>query len=259
MSKKVLESNNYRMFELWEVNRDVNKIKKLTQSMKTYGWIDSKPMSVIQVGNGKYKIRDGHHRFYIAESLGIPVKYVVDTDSATPYELDDSTNKWSMLDCLTSYCRAGKVEYLKVKTYCEDTGVGMALAASMLMGESAGSGNYHESFRRGTYKANPHSNHAEIVRGIVLCLKQSGVKFYNTTHLVQAISKCAWVDQFSSDHLKSKIKKYAYVMEKKANLDQYLTMLEEIYNRQSQQKIPLKYFAIEKAKERQLCNLTNNR
>lgn len=254
MASKVLESNNYGMFELWEFNRDVTKTKKLTQSMKTHGWINSKPMSVVQMPNGKLRIKDGHHRFDIAQRLGMPVKYVIDTDNSTPNELYETYNPWSLLDSLTSYCRAGKEEYLKVRDYCEETRISLALAASMLIGESAGSGNYRESFRQGTFKVNPRSNHAEIVKAMILCMKKNGVKFYNNNLLVQALSKCVWLDDFSSDHLNSKIKNFAFMVEKKANLEQYLEMLEEVYNRQSRIKIPLKYLALEKAKERGLMN-----
>lgn len=250
MPAKILESNNYRMFELLAINRDVSRINTLTESMKNHGWINSKPMSVIQNGNGKLIIKDGHHRFEVAQRLGIPVKYVIDTDSSTIYELDKSTNKWSLKDCLTSYCRAGKIEYVKLKTYIDETGINISSAASMLMGQSAGSGNCQIPLRSGTYKVNQKCNHAEIVKDIVLCLKKNGVKFYNTDFLVQAISKVAWVDQFSPDIMKAKIKHFAHLIEKKANLEQYLTLLEELYNRQSRSTIPLKFFAQQKAKER---------
>jgi len=255
MSVKILESNNYKMFELLDVNRDVTKIAPLVESMKKHGWINSKPMSVIQNGNGKLKIKDGHHRFEVAMRLGMPVKYVIDKDDATIYELDKSTNKWSLKDCLVSYCRAGKIEYLKLKTYIDETGINISSAASMLMGQSAGSGNCQAPLRNGTYKVNQKCNHAEIVKDIVLCLKKNGVKFYNTDFLVQAISKVAWVDQFSPDIMKAKIKHFAHLIEKKANLDQYLTLLEELYNRQSRSSIPLKFFAIQKAKERSVTSM----
>ena len=250
MSLKILESNNYKMFELLSFNRDVKKVTALTQSMKLHGWISAYPMNVKPNGNGKFKIKDGHHRFEVACRLGIPVKYVTCNDAATIYELDKATNKWSMTDCLTSYCRAGKIEYIKVKTYCDETGINLSSAVSMLAGNSAGTGNYNQRFREGEYKINQKSRHAETIKDLVLCCKKHGIKFYNTNLLVQAFSKVAWVEQFSAERMKLKIKKFSPLMEKKANLDQYLTMLEEIYNRQSHSKIPLKYFAMEKAKER---------
>ena len=253
MSEKILITNNYRLFELLPFNRDVKKIKSLSKSMTNHGWISAYPMNVIQNGNGKFKIKDGHHRFEVAQKLNIPVKYVVCTDSATVYELDKATNKWTLNDCLTSYCRSGKVEYMKVREYCEETGIGLSNALAMLYGHSPGTGNVGLLFRGGMFKINQNCNHAQIVKELVLTAKRSGVKFYNTNLLVHAFSKIAWVDNISIDRMKSKIKTFVYLIEKKANLDQYLAMLEEIYNRQSQKKIPLKYLAQEKAKERNVA------
>jgi hypothetical protein len=251
MAAKVESTNNFRMFELLDTNRDAIKIKALMESMKKHGWIDSKPMSVFRNGSNKLKIRDGHHRFEVAQRLGIAVKYVVDSDEATIYELDKTTNKWTLTDCITSFCRSGKIEYLKVKQYCDDTGISLSLAASMLMGQCAGSGNYHAAFRIGSYKVNHNSQHANIVKELVLCCKRAGVTFYNTNLLVMAFSKIAFVDQFDLDHMKSKIRLFPTLFEKKANLDQYLMLVEDIYNRQSRKKIPLKYLSIEKSRERE--------
>lgn len=253
--EKVLESNNYKLFELLSFNRDVKKVNALTKSMEEHGWISAYPMNVKANGNGKLKIKDGHHRFDVACRLGIPVKYIICNDTSTIYELDKATNKWSMSDCLTSYCRASKIEYLKVKTYCDETGIGLSNAVSMLSGHTAGTGNFNQEFREGTFKVRENSNHAEIVKEMVLCCKKYGIKFCNTNLLVHAFSKIAWVDQFDLSKMKVKIKKFPFVIEKKANLDQYLTMLEELYNRQSQSKIPLKYLATEEAKKRSLAGL----
>jgi len=55
--------------------------------------------------------------------------------------------------------------------------------------------------------------------------------------------------------MKAKIKSFHSMMEKKANLDQYLDMLEELYNRQSRSKVPLNFLAMEEAKRRNVVGL----
>lgn len=248
---KIQEEKESRLFELLAFNRDVKKIKALEDSMKKYGWISAYPMNVMANGCGKLKIKDGHHRFEVAQRLGIPFKYVVCNDESTVRELDKATNKWTLSDCLTSYCREGKIEYLKVKKYCDETGINLSSAISILAGNSASSkGNWLTRFRDGSYSINTKSKYADILKDLVLCLKDNGIKFYNNAYLVQALSRISFVDQFSASRLKSKIKSFAPFIEKKANLDQYLTLLEDIYNRQSRDKIPLKFLSDEKAKER---------
>ena len=245
---RVWETNDYKKFHLLEFNRDVKKVAPLLASMAKHGWINSKPMSVVEV-NGKMKIKDGHHRFQIARQLGIPVKYVIDTDSATIYELDKSTNKWSMQDTLVSYVRAGNPDYIKIKEYCDITGINIEQAISMMIGHQASSGNAGVAFREGRYVSKDHA-HAYRVGELVLCCKRYGVVWAHHSLLVTALSKISFVREFSHNRLKSKIKSYPYLITKQPHLDGYLEMIEHLYNFKSQDKIPLKFLAEEAAKKR---------
>lgn len=247
---KIMESKDYGMFELLPFNRDVKNTKKLEQSMVRYGWMDAHPMNVVQIGSRKFMIKEGHNRYVAAMRLGIPLKFVVSNDDASVYEIERPTRKWSMEDYLVSHCRTEGVEYWKVKEYCDETGIGLQAAISMLGGNSAGSGNFIEEFKDGTYVVKADSSHAETVKEIVLYMKRQGIKFYNTTLLVRAISRLVWLPEFDVRQFKSKVKSFRPFMEKKANLDQYLDMIEDIYNRQSRSKVPLKFLATEASKLR---------
>lgn len=246
---KIMQSKDYGMFKLSNFNRDVIKTKALESSMRRHGWIDAYPMHVHQNGGRQYVIKAGHHRFYVAQKLGIPVKYVVSNDKATINELERSTNTWTMRDYLMSFCRQGRPDYLKIKEYCDETGIALGYAVSMFGGNTAGSGNFNDTFKDGSYTIT-HTIHASMVRELVLYLKKYGAGFANTASLVSAISKIIQVPGFNVEHMKSKVKTFAHTIEKKANLDQYLDMLEDIYNKQSRQKIPLKFMAQEEAKKR---------
>jgi hypothetical protein len=237
------------MFKLSSFNRDVRKTKALEESFRRHGWIDAYPMHVHQNGGRQYIIKAGHHRFYVAQKLGIPVKFVISNDKATIHELERSTTNWGLNDYLVSYCRQGKKDYLQVKDYCDETGIPLTDAISMLGGHAAGSNNLGPFFKDGTFTVKKPS-HANTVRDIVLYLKKYGVVFAHTDLLVKAISKVSLVPDFDPNHLKQKIKLFSSLIEKKANLDQYLDMLEDLYNRQSRSKIPLKFMANEEAKRR---------
>ena len=256
MGKQILESNNYAKFELTTFNRDADKTKLLEESLRTHGWIDACPLHVVRNGEGKLQIKQGHHRFNAARKLGIPIKYVECNDNATIHELEKTAKQWNMADYLTSYCRVGLPEYIKVREFCDETGISISPAISMLGGHSAGSGNYQKDFKEGTYKTKKECGHAECVKSIILHFKKYGVKFYNAALLVQAVSKVAWLKEFNTSQFKSKVKLYHGIMEKKANLDQYLDMLEELYNRQSRSKVPLKFLAMEEAKRRNVVGLS---
>jgi hypothetical protein len=249
---KVLESKKYEMFEMISFNRDVEKTKALEESMRIHGFIPAYPLHVIKNGGEKYLIKAGHHRFYVAQKIGIPVKYVVCDDNATIHELERATNKWNLQDYLESYCKMGKEEYLKVRYYCEETGIGLGNAIYMLAGQTAskGSSAVNNAFKDGKFKVKESDDHAYIVRDIVLYLKKYSVPFGGIDLFVRALSRIVKVDDFDLTRLKLKIKNFHGLIEKKVNLDQYLDMLEDLYNRQSQSKIPLKFLANEEAKRR---------
>jgi len=255
---RILESKNYNLFEMMSFNRDVKRTRDLENSMRIHGWISAYPAHVVKKGN-KLLIKAGHHRFFVARKLNIPVKYVICSDNISIYELEKATAPWKMQDYMDSHCRNGEREYLAVKEYCDETGIGLMNAVSMLGGHSAGSGNFGLVFKTGEFKVKKNSNHANTVKDLVLCFKKYGVPFYNANLLVQAISRVVWVNEFEPSRMKSKIKICAGFIEKKANLEQYVAMLEEIYNRQSKSKIPLKFLADATAKSRNVAGGASNK
>jgi len=246
----IRESNNYKMFEPMSFNRNVTRTKELEQSFRKHGWIKAYPMHVIQGASGKYTIKAGNHRFYVAQKLGIPVRYVVCEDDVDIFELEGATRHWQLNDYLISQCRAGNDEYIAVKNYCEETGIATGLAVSILMGQTAGSGGYAERFKGGRFKVNNKSNHAEIMREMVLLCKARGIEFYNKSLFVHALSRVVYTKEVDLKRLKSKINKFSHIMTKRANLEQYLDMLDELYNWKSASKIPVKFLSHEAAKQR---------
>ena len=250
----IRESKNYDHFELTDFNRNVEKLHPLQKKKKKHGWIDSHPARCKHNGGDKLKIEAGHHRFAVAKMLGLPVKYVIVKDTATVHELEKSTNPWTLRHYFDSYCRQGKEDYLRLKKFSIDSEINLPLCASMLIGDTAGSGNYNEAIKNGTYKIKTTS-HAERVADIVRHCKESGVPFYKMNLFVVALSKILWVPEFNVERFKQKITVHHSIMEKKANLQQYLEMIEDVYNRQASKKIPLAFLATQLAKERSAAGI----
>lgn len=250
MATQIRQSFDYEKFELHEFNRDVKKTKDLEASMREYGWISAYPMHVLKNGNGKYKIKAGHHRFTVAQKLGIPVKYVVCEDDIPIQRLEKTTVPWSVQNYHESFVRNGNPHYVAVEKYCEITGIGLSNAISLLAGETAGSNNKLNQFKAGTYKIGDRF-HADVVGDIIIYLTNIGVKHSTQNLFVQAVSRCCRVSQFSVQQFKRKAKSFKALFERQATLDAYMQMIEEIYNRQSKAKIPLKHYAEEVGKKRQ--------
>jgi len=247
---KVLESRNYGMFSLHSFNRDVEKIAKLEKSMRLHGWISAYPMHVIRE-NGHLKIKGGHHRFEVARKLGIPVKYVVCDDKATIHELEDATTPWDWPDYLESHARTGNVNYLKIKKYQGETGIPLTCIVSMFGGYTAGSGIYAGPFKSGAFKIKD-TDHPSIVADLVAVARSAGFKGSTIRNFVIALSKVAKTAEIDLPRLKAKMKAHPYLLQKQTSVDGYLAMLEEVYNRQRADKVPLAFMANAAARARNI-------
>src|SRR5574343_1880907 len=249
---KLRATRDYSMFENYELNRDIEKVKRLRESMKRYGFIPALPCYVIRNGNGKLRIKSGHHRAAVAQELGLPIYFVIADDSASIYELESSTRPWSTKDFLISHIRSGKNEdYLKVLDYHEKTGIGIQNCISLVAGECAGSNNHMSKFKEGNFKSGDF-RHAAMVKDVILHMKQAGIDFAHQTLVVNAISKVLMLKEFDAQLFKHKITTFSALFVKKQNLQQYLELIEEIYNfRQSKQRLPIAFLAEQRSRERQ--------
>ena len=249
MSGKILETNNYGKFEMLEFNRDVRNTIVLEESMKKHGWLDAYPMHVIRNNDGQLKIKAGHNRFVVAKKLGIPVKYVECKDEITIYELEKATVRWSLQNYLESHIRTGKTQYIKVREFKDKTGIQLSQCISLLSGEAAGSFNAAPAFKNGTYQLGDQT-HANIVADIILHCRACEIFWATNSSFVGAISKLVWAKGFDPIILKNKISTHRQLMVKQPSKQQYLTLLDSIFNYQSRVKIPLAFHADEAAKVR---------
>ncbi len=249
MGASLHATKNYRLFELCAFNRDVRKLGPLRESMKQHGWIDAYPMHVVRNGDNKLKIKAGHHRFVVAQDLGIAVKYVVCDDTATIHELERGTRPWSMEDYLNSQCRLGSPAFLAIKEYSERTGIGYNQAASLLAGESASSGNQTRRVKDGTFDLGPQ-DHANAVAEIIVKCRDMKIPFAAHSNFVAAVSCVLRVPEFDAKTFIHRLSLNIGMAVKQATKDQFIDMIESIYNRQSHQKLALAFLAKEEARRR---------
>ncbi len=249
MSYKLNATKNYGLFELATFNRDVNKTKKLEASMKQHGYIPAYPLHVVRNGNGKLLIKAGHHRFEVAQRLGIPVFYIICEDTATIQEMEGATNPWTLKSYLQSFSRCGMADYQVVAEYVERTGIPLVCAMSMLGGHSAGSGNFQRAFKAGTYRI-AGKDHAEQVATIIQRCKDAGFKYATANLFVAAMSRSLRVSSFSAKKFMQRVESRAGLLCRQVHLDAYMDMIESIYNHGSQSKIPLAFMAKQAAQDR---------
>jgi hypothetical protein len=246
-------TKNYEMFELTLFNRNVTKTKKLEESMKNHGYINAYPLHCIKE-KGKLKIKSGHHRFTVAQMLDLPVAYVVCDDTATIHELEDSTIKWELKDYLDSFVRMGKVDYITVKEYSERTGIPVGQCLSIFSGESGGvHSNWSMRFKKGEFVISK-KNYAEKLAEILNIMRQCGISFSHERSMVVAISRILKAGHADFIRLKNKISLFTFMITKCATVDQYMDVIEAVYNRKVGVKTPLKMLTEQSIKDASVIN-----
>jgi hypothetical protein len=266
MTDKIFTTTNYDIFELHSLNRRVQprskNFKDLVESIKRDGFRRGYPIEVYKNGGSRMKVISGHNRLMAAKEAGVPVKYVFAEKEYSPAQGEVGPGKWKLSEYFECYCQQGVPEYLEIEQYMEKTGISLNNAASMFHGNSAGSGNHASdgTFKNGTFEIKDR-NHAHLVGSIVVYLRTIGIDFAAHNNLVKAISHAVQVPGFDVSRFKQKSKAHKELFEKQKNFDNYLDMIELIYNRQCQKtdKIPLAFLSRQGAKERNIIYKQSNR
>jgi hypothetical protein len=250
METQILKTMDYSKFCLLSFNRNITENRNLERSMMQYGFIDDYPIVVVKNGDGKLKIKSGHHRFYYARKLGLPVYYKISQSAISIYELEAGTKPWVLQDYLDANVRQEKQDYILLKTYHERSGIPLTCCISMVAGESAGSSNKQIPFKEGTYRVGDLT-HARLVADLISFLQnRCNVSFALNSNFVAALSKVLWVPEFSIERFKKKSCSHSYLFEKKRSFADYVDLIEAVYNRQSKSKDPIAFLAEKVAKER---------
>jgi hypothetical protein len=245
------KTNDYSLFKQYDSNRDVTKTKDLEKSMRLFGFIPAHPLHVVKHGNG-FSVKDGHHRLYVAEKMGLPVWYVI-CDNDVPLDiLNGAVNLWRTRDYMKHYSNQGKNDYSVVQRYQRETGIPISLCVAILAGNISGSVSKNKRFVSGTYTLADDLSYAYTIAETVSGLKKKGIKWASHSNFIRALGRCLWIDQFDPKKLIKKAGTYPFLFEKQASLKAYTDMIEKAYNWKSPNKIPLAFLVEEEARKRRI-------
>ena len=242
-------SRKYDTFVLSEFNRDVSKLDELRESMKQHGFIEAYPLHCQRDGN-LHRIKGGHHRFTVAKELDVGVWYADCDDDATIQALEAATRPWKLTDYLTSYARVGSEGHRAIQEFSQRTGITSIQSASMLLGDSASTCNSAGKIKDGTFVVRDTS-HAEAVGEVVCRCRDLGVSFAANRNFVSALSLMAKIPEFNAEKFLHKVTMHRHLMVKQSTLQQYLDVIEIVFNYASKDRVAIAFLAREAARSRQ--------
>jgi hypothetical protein len=224
----------------------------LEKSMERYGFYEGNPITCVRNNEGKLQITQGHHRFHVAKKLGLSIWFLVAPRNIPLFETEASSHSWNVRDFAVARCRKGEKAPLEALEYHQKTGIPLSCSIGLVGGLGASSGSVKSrELKSGKFKVGDMT-HANEVASIIEHCKQEKISFALNTYFVQAISKCLFVPDFDAEYFRYKVSKYPELMRPQRGVDEYLRLIEEVYNyKQSKKKIiSLAYYASEAAMER---------
>lgn len=249
--KTVQISKDYSKFYNSSENRDVDlkssNARDLRKSFKENGWIPSFPMSVYKNGKNGYKILDGQHRFAIARELGMPVKFVEVDQEFEISEINQMQKGWSLKDYMKRWQKAGKKDYFEIEEFIQaHPNIPLSSAISLLFNNASLTGGLNKKFKYGDFHITPNSRGvAYRIANAYESIIEISRDAKHSNHL-SAIIMCFRVDEFDIDRLVEQYDKNPSMIQNCSKTDDWLDLVEEVYNHQKRNRIPLKFLAREK-------------
>jgi len=245
----VYKTYDYSKFKTLNGNRSVNRIhvERLKNSFSKNYLVS--PLIV----NSDYQIIDGQHRFIAASELKLPIYYIIQEEYGLKevQVYNSNAQNWTKKDYLESYCALGYEQYLKMRKFLEDfPDFGLYAAEIILTNSSRGANEMSyvdtkskrvrlKSFQEGLLKINDidlaYENAAKI-----MMFKPYYDGYYRTV-FVSTMINLFKKENYDHDRMMKKLKLNPTALKHCINVKQYKTLLEEIYNYKSRDKVSLIY------------------
>lgn len=249
---KLQTTKNYGLFIANSSQRVIehSKVKGIAESISKHGYRPSKPLQCYQSNSGLI-IVDGHHRLEAAKLAGSAVFYVIEKADAqeTMIDVNRLVKKWTAMDYVRLYAFKGKKDYQTLLFYI-DKGIPLSFAASMMINQSASSGNAMKQIATGLFRVKTLDGVEKVVDLIVEFQESSPA--IKSRPFITAISKCLLYEGFSFDLFVKRMRENIGMLEKTSNEEQMLLQIESIYNYRSRKPIPLRFAVVEATKSRSL-------
>ena len=230
---QVKETKNYEMFSTIGGNRPKNQLhlSRLKKSMEEQLLIS--PIIV----NEKYQVIDGQHRLKVSSELNLPERYIVcEGYGLTEVQrLNQNSKDWKMIDFISGYAELGNKEYQYLMKFHEDSGLTITTCVTLL----SNSGSATNDIRNGVWiakhkkRANTIYEWLQIIRPYYTNIERKG--------FVMALMHMYKREEFNFSQFVSKVSIQPTALVDCVRTEEYITLIESLYNYKSRNKVNLRY------------------
>lgn len=237
---EIFETKDYTIFKFRQDNRQINfnHVKKLASRMKERGWLCS---SVVTL-NGSGEVIDGQHRVKAAISVGCPIRYKVTRGAGSDEMTAMNTlqRNWSPFDHLHKFVERGNEHYVTFDKFVNEFPMFKYTEIAMLLSNSM-STIQRDTFENGNYVVKDVRIGRSWANNLIQ-IKPHFEKYYNKSIFVRAMVKIlSNKKEFIFDEFIHKLKLRPTKLVPCGTVDQYVEVIEDIYNYKRSDKINLRF------------------
>jgi hypothetical protein len=235
---KVYKTNDLSIFKQIDGNRvpNLQHVKRLADSIRIYG-MKCNPILV----NEQMEVIDGQHRLMAAKETESFVYYIIVTgyDLHEVHTLNMNQKNWGIKDFMDSYANIGIESYIKLRKFSQDNQDYTLPVCIMFCSNSVNNGYKGSHFNDGAWKiknvdlAQDWANKIRLIKSFFIN--------YNSRSFVGTMMILFQNKSFDFNEFMHKIRLQPTALKICATSDQYKTLIEDIYNYKSRNKVNLRY------------------
>lgn len=227
-------TENHEVFKDITSNRevDVRHVNSLKKAISENNLLHLNPIIV----NSEMQIIDGQHRLEAARELGIPVYYVVD-DKITKSDiagLNSNQKNWTILDYVNYYAVEKVPEFLVLADFINR--YSFAPVSTILQLMSITGKRAPAEFKAGIIDIR-NKEVADRVLSHIQEIRNMGIELAFDRNFILAIKDAMKNEEYDPEHLLKKVSDNRMELIKCAKKQQYLQLIEQIYNKHQHTKV----------------------
>lgn len=224
----IYKTTNYSIFKFRDDNRTISlsHVEALSRKMKEKGWI---PGSYAVI-NEKGEVIDGQHRINAAMKVGVPVFYTIEKKTGFDHiqDLNQSQKNWSKGDHIHGWVTKGNQNYITLDRYCKKYPEFKLTEMLMFLNNSQVNIS-KEVFESGGFVVRSMNIANEWISNFQK-LEPYFEKGYSKSIFVRAMLRVMLRKEFSFEEFIHKVSVRPGMIHMCGTVDQYIEMIETIYN-----------------------------
>ncbi len=225
----LLNTTDYKQFKTLDSNRPVSEkhVQKLLKQISIKNLLRLNPIIVDKQKN----IIDGQHRLEVAKRLKCPIYYIVDDEVCDNdiANLNSNKSNWSLPDYLKFYCSKGNENYIRLKKFiAKHPKVTVIVAIYITTNQNKQT--LSTAYKDGLFVFDNEEKASDLLAKVD-DFKEFDSRFERS--FIVALEQCMTAPEYDHETMLRKVQMQPGKLKRQANQQQYVELLEEIFNYKS--------------------------